>query len=119
VRPEPQTSIEPGFYGVGAVVLAVDVALLGGLAAIDKAKGWDIIDLPWRAWLLLVSPALLLIVLLLAVPLAELSPGRVRNIGARVIGRRARSHRAREREVLGHLALGAAAIAHPLGLAPS
>jgi hypothetical protein len=46
VRPEPQTSIEPGFYGVGAVVLAVDVALLGGLAAIDKAKGWDIIDLP-------------------------------------------------------------------------
>ncbi len=47
------------------VVLAVDVALLGGLAAIDKAKGWDIIDLPWWAWLLLAAPALLLIVLLL------------------------------------------------------
>src|SRR4029450_4065467 len=35
------------------VVLAVDVALLGGLASIDKAKGWGILDLPWWAWLLL------------------------------------------------------------------
>ena len=68
------------------VVLAVDVALLGGLASIDKAKGWGIIDLPWWAWLLLASPALLLMILLLAVPLAELSPGRVRNAGVALLG---------------------------------
>jgi len=68
------------------VVLAVDLALLGGLATIDKAKGWDIIDLPWWAWALLATPALLLIVLLLAVPLAELSPGPVRNAGVAVLG---------------------------------
>jgi|SRR5215211_7721287 len=68
------------------VVLAVDVALLAGLAAIDKAKGWDIIDLPWWAWLLLASPALLLMILLLAAPLAELSPGRVRNAGVVLLG---------------------------------
>ena len=46
------------------VVLAVDVALLGGLAFIDKVKGWDIINLPWWAWVLLASPALLLMILL-------------------------------------------------------
>jgi uncharacterized membrane protein len=68
------------------VVLAVDVALLGGLAAIDKAKGWDIIDLPWWAWLLFAAPALLLMVLLLAVPLAELSPGPARNAGVALLG---------------------------------
>jgi uncharacterized membrane protein len=67
------------------VVLTLDVALLGGLAAIDMAKGWDIIDLPWWAWLLLAAPALLLIVLLLAAPLAELSPGRVRNVGVALL----------------------------------
>ena len=68
------------------LVLAVDVALFVGLAAIDKAKGWDIIDLPWWAWLLIASPALLLIILLLAAPLAELSPGRVRNVGVALLG---------------------------------
>ena len=68
------------------VVLAVDVALLVGLAVIDKAKGWEIIDLSWWAWLLLASPALLLMVLLLVVPLAELSPGRVRNAGVALLG---------------------------------
>jgi uncharacterized membrane protein len=68
------------------VVLTVDVALLGGLAAIDKAKGWDIIDLPWGARLLLAAPALLLIGLLLAVPLAELSPGPMRNAGVGLLG---------------------------------
>jgi uncharacterized membrane protein len=68
------------------VILAVDVALLGGLAAIDKAKGWDIIDLPWWAWLLIASPALLLMVSLLALPLAELSPGRMRNAGVALLG---------------------------------
>jgi uncharacterized membrane protein len=68
------------------IVLAVDVALLGGLAAIDKAKGWGIIDFPWWAWLLVASPALLLMTLLLAVPLAELSPGRVRNASVALLG---------------------------------
>ena len=68
------------------VVLAIDVALLAGLASIDKAKGWGIIDLPWWAWLLLASPALLLMILLLVVPLAELSPGRVRNVGVALLG---------------------------------
>jgi hypothetical protein len=68
------------------VVLAFDVALLGGLASIDKAKGWDIIDLPWWAWLLVASPALLLMILLLVVPRAELSPGRLRNVGVVLLG---------------------------------
>jgi hypothetical protein len=68
------------------VVLAIDVALLAGLASIDKAKGWDIIDLSWWAWLLLASPALLLMILLLAAPLAELSPGRARNAGVVLLG---------------------------------
>ena len=69
-----------------AVVLSFYVALLGGLAAIDKAMGWDILDLPWWGWLVLAAPALILIVLLLAVPLAELSPGRVRNAGIALLG---------------------------------
>jgi len=68
------------------VVLAADVALLAGLAAIDKARGWGIIALSWWAWLLLASPALLLMVLLLTVPLAEVSPGRVRNAGVALLG---------------------------------
>jgi len=68
------------------IVLAIDVALLAGLAFIDKAKGWDIIDLSWWAWLLIASPALLLMILLLVVPLAELSPGRVRNAGVFLLG---------------------------------
>ena len=68
------------------VVLAIDVALLAGLACLDKAKGWDIIDLSWWAWLLLAAPALLLMILLLAVPDAELSPGRVRNAGVFLLG---------------------------------
>jgi hypothetical protein len=53
------------------VVLALDVALLVGLAVLDKAKGWSIVDLRWWAWLLLASPALSLMTLLLSVPLAE------------------------------------------------
>jgi uncharacterized membrane protein len=68
------------------IVLTVDAALLAGLAAVDKAKGWEIIDLAWWAWLLLAAPALLLIVMLLAAPLAELSPGRVRNVGVALLG---------------------------------
>ena len=68
------------------VVLAVDVGLLVGLATLDQAKGWEIIRLPWWIWLLLAAPALLLIVLLLAVPRALLSPGRVRNAGVALLG---------------------------------
>jgi uncharacterized membrane protein len=68
------------------IVLALDVALLGGLAAIDKAKNWNIIDFHWWAWLLIASPALLLMTLMLAVPLAELSPGRVRNASVALLG---------------------------------
>ena len=68
------------------VALALDVALLAGLAVVDKAKGWSIVDLPWWAWLLLAAPALVLMVLLLAVPAAELSPGRVRNAGIALLG---------------------------------
>lgn len=68
------------------VVLALDVALFAGLAIVDKAKGWDIIDLPWWVWLLLALPALLLMISLLAAPLAELSPGWVRNAGVALLG---------------------------------
>ncbi len=67
-------------------VLCFDVALYAGLAAVDKAYGWAIIGLPWWAWLVLAAPALLLMVLLLAVPLAELSPGRFRNGGIVMLG---------------------------------
>ena len=68
------------------VVLAVDAALLGGLAAVDKAKDWDVMNLPWWAWLLIASPAVLLMLMMLAVPLAELSPGRVRNASVALLG---------------------------------
>ena len=87
------------------VVLALDVALLAGLAALDKANGWGIIELPWWLWLLLAAPALIFMVLLLAAPLAEMSPGRMRNARLRAArapgpvgrgGRRAAPRRARE-----------------------
>ena len=68
------------------VVLALDVALLAGLAALDKANGWGIIELPWWLWLLLAAPALIFMVLLLAAPLAEMSPGRMRNGGFVLLG---------------------------------
>jgi hypothetical protein len=68
------------------IVLAFEVALLAGLAVIDKAKDWRIIDLHWWSWLLLASPALLLMILMLAVPIAELSPGRVRNLSVSLLG---------------------------------
>src|SRR4051794_34379628 len=69
-----------------AVVVSIDIALIAGLAVVDKAQGWEIVDLPWWAWLVLVTPALLLLILLLAVPFAELSPGRVRNLGVTLLG---------------------------------
>lgn len=68
------------------VVLAFDAALLAGLAAMDKAKDWEIIDLPWWTWLALAAPGLVLLVVLLVAPLAELSPGRVRNGGIALLG---------------------------------
>ena len=68
------------------IVLGVDVALMAGLGAIDKAKHWDIIDLHWWAWLLLASPALLLMILMLGAPIAELSPGRLRDAGVALLG---------------------------------
>ena len=67
------------------IVLALDMVLLGRMAAIDKAKDWHIITLHWWAWLLLASPALLLMVLLLAVPLAEVRPGRARDAGVALL----------------------------------
>jgi uncharacterized membrane protein len=68
------------------VVLGIEVALYAGLAFADKAKGWSLVELEWWAWLLLAAPALLLMLLLLAVPRAELSPGRVRNISLGLLG---------------------------------
>jgi hypothetical protein len=68
------------------IVLAIEVALFAGLASVDKVRGWSIIDLTWWAWLLLAAPALLLMILLLAVPRAELSPGRVRSVGVGLLG---------------------------------
>jgi uncharacterized membrane protein len=68
------------------VVLTLDVALFAALAAADEVKGWTIIDLPWWTWLLLATPALVLVVLLAAVPLAELSPGRLRNASFVLLG---------------------------------
>lgn len=68
------------------VVLAIDVGLLAGLAILDQAKGWEIVDLPSWVWVLLAAPAFLLIVLLLAVPRRVLSPGRVRNAGVALLG---------------------------------
>jgi uncharacterized membrane protein len=68
------------------IVVGIDVALIAGLAVVDKAKGWQIIDMPWWAWLLFAAPAVLLMILLLVVPLAELSPGRVRNAGVSLLG---------------------------------
>lgn len=67
------------------VVLGIEVALYAGLAFADKAKGWSIVELEWWAWLLLAAPALLLMLLLLAVPRAELSPGRVRNVSLGIL----------------------------------
>jgi len=68
------------------VAVGTVAALIVGLAVVDKAKGWQIVDLPWWGWLLLAAPALVLMILLLAVPLAELSPGRVRNAGVVLLG---------------------------------
>jgi hypothetical protein len=52
-------------------VLALDIGLLVALAALDGAQGWDILHLPWWAWLLATVPAALLIVDLLFAPFAR------------------------------------------------
>jgi hypothetical protein len=85
---EPAPSVDPDVRARSALhearreataVLTLDIALLAGLAAVDKAKGWAIVDMPWWGWLLIAAPAIVLVALLLFVPLAELSPGRLRN----------------------------------------
>ena len=68
-------------------MLLLDVGLFAGLAVADKAYNWGLIDLPWWAWLLLASPALILMVLLLVVPLADVSPGRLRTRCPRPLSR--------------------------------
>ena len=67
-------------------MLLLDVALFAGLAVADKTYNWGLIDLPWWAWLVLASPALILMALLLVVPVAELSPGRLRNGSIALLG---------------------------------
>jgi hypothetical protein len=70
----------------GVVVLGVDVALLAGLATLDHTQGWEILGLPWWAWLVLATPPVLLVVALLVFPLAEVSPGRVRDATVGLLG---------------------------------
>jgi uncharacterized membrane protein len=62
-------------------VLALNAGLFAGLAVADKTQGWDINGHPWWLWLLLAAPTMILIVLLVVAPLAELRPGRLRNAG--------------------------------------
>ena len=57
------------------IVLALNVALLVGLAVVDKAKDWHIISLQWWSWLLLAAPAPLLMIVMAAEPLTDLAPG--------------------------------------------
>jgi len=68
------------------VALAFEAVLLGGLAAADKARGWNILDLPWWVWAVLAAPAILLIIVLLAAPFVELSPAQVRNVAFVLLG---------------------------------
>lgn len=67
-------------------VLIVDAGLYAAVAVADATQGWGILDLPSWAWLPLAAPALLLAVLLLLAPLAEVSPGRLRNAGIGLLG---------------------------------
>ena len=69
-----------------AIILALDVALFAGLAAVDKSQGWDINGHPWWSWLALTVPALILIALLVAAPLAELPARHVRNAAVALLG---------------------------------
>jgi hypothetical protein len=68
------------------VVLGVDVGLLAALATLDHTQGWAILGLPWWAWLVLATPPVLLIAALLVFPLAEVSPGRVRDATVVLLG---------------------------------
>ena len=69
-----------------ALVLALDIALFVALAVVDKAESWDINGHPWWAWLVIPAPAVVLLVMLLVVPRAELRPGRVRAITLALLG---------------------------------
>jgi hypothetical protein len=68
------------------VVLGLDIAVLAGLAMLDHTQGWAIIGLPWWAWLVLAFPPALMMGALLVFPLAEVSPGRVRNVTVGLLG---------------------------------
>ena len=67
-------------------MLLLDVGLFAALAVADKAYDWSLIDLEWWAWLVLASPALILMALLLVLPIAEISPGRLRNGSIALLG---------------------------------
>ena len=67
-------------------MLLLDVGLFAALAVANKAYDWSLIDLAWWAWLVLASPALILMALLLVLPIAELSPGRLRNGSIALLG---------------------------------
>lgn len=68
------------------IVLGLDIALLAGLATLDHTQGWAIVGLPAWAWLVVASPPAMMIAALLAFPLAEVSPGRVRNVTVGLLG---------------------------------
>ena len=67
-------------------MLLLDVGLFAALAVADKAYDWALIDLAWWAWIVLASPALILMALLLVLPVAELSPGRLRSGSIALLG---------------------------------
>ena len=67
-------------------MLLLDVGLFAALAVADKAYDWALIDLAWWAWIVLASPALVLMALLLVLPVAELSPGRLRSGSIALLG---------------------------------
>ena len=67
-------------------MLLLDVGLFAALAVADNAYDWALIDLAWWAWIVLASPALVLMALLLVLPVAELSPGRLRSGSIALLG---------------------------------
>ena len=67
-------------------MLLLDVGLFAALAVADRAYDWALIDLAWWAWIVLASPALILMALLLVLPVAELSPGRLRSGSIALLG---------------------------------
>ncbi len=87
--PPPSASPDPALREArteAVLVLGFNVVLFAGLAVVDKTQGWDINNHPWWAWLVLTLPAVVLMLLLLVVPHAELRPGRVRSAGLTLLG---------------------------------